>query len=243
MTQIAIGCSGFNYKHWRGVFYPEKLAQKKWFEHYFGVFSTVELNVTFYRLPKPETFDNWYHQTPPGFAFALKGSRFITHIKRLADSEEAVERYFQAALNLQEKLKVVLWQLAPGFPADIDRLHSFLQLLHRYPVRHVFEFRHPSWTSSPEVVQLCKSFQAALCVADWPEFLVRPPLTSNFVYVRRHGHDRSYTGCYSTEELEADAGYIREHLQQGRDVYVYFNNDIGGFAPRNALDLIGMLRS
>ncbi|SNB45779.1 DUF72 domain-containing protein [Geobacter sp. DSM 9736] len=240
MASIEIGCSGFNYKHWRGNFYPEKLPQRRWFEHYCTVFSTVELNVTFYRLPSPETFSKWRNDTPSGFAFAIKGSRFITHIKRLADAEEAVHRYFDAARNLGDKLKVVLWQLSPGFQLDLDRFASFLELIAPYPVRHTFEFRHPSWLI-PSVTDICRRYGVNICAADNPPFLVDPPQTADFVYIRRHGHDMHYTGNYSAKELEVDAGRIRGYLEKGRDVYIYFNNDIGGYAPRNAVELRGMM--
>lgn len=240
MAHSAIGCSGFNYKHWRGVFYPEKLPQKKWLDYYCGTFSTVELNVTFYRLPKPETFENWYNQTPPFFTFALKGSRFITHIKKLAEPEEAVQRYFDAALHLREKLKVVLWQFSPGFALNLERLRHFLRLISAYPVRHTFEFRHESWLA-PEIIDLCREHGASICIADAPPFLFETPVTADFVYVRRHGHDMRHTGCYSKEELERDAGMLRGYLKQGRDVYIYFNNDVGGHAPRNAEELMKMM--
>ena len=240
MADAFIGCSGFNYRHWRGNFYPEKLPQKKWFEHYCTIFSTVELNVTFYRLPAPETFAKWYRETPASFVFAIKGSRFITHVKRLADAEEAVHRYFNSALNLQEKLKVVLWQFPPGFQANTERLHHFLGLLKQYPVRQTFEFRHESWLS-PETYDLCRAHGANVCMADWPEFLVQTPPTADFVYIRRHGHDRSYTGCYSPEEIAADASRIEDYLRKEEDVFIYFNNDLGGHAPRNAADLRQLL--
>lgn len=240
MADVFIGCSGFNYRHWRGTFYPEKLPQKRWFEHYWNIFSTVELNVTFYRLPQPATFAKWRQETPGSFTFAIKGSRFITHVKRLADSEDAVHRFFDAALNLQDKLKVVLWQFPPGFQASADRLHEFLRLLRQYPVRQTFEFRHHSWMS-PETVELCREHGASICMADWPEFLMDTPQTSDFVYMRRHGHDRSYTGNYSTDELAGDAARIKSFRDKGVDVFIYFNNDLGGYAPRNALELRQML--
>lgn len=240
MADVFIGCSGFNYRHWRGTFYPEKLPQKRWFEHYRSVFPTVELNVTFYRLPLPATFAKWHQETPSSFTFAIKGSRFITHVKRLADCEEAIKRYFDAALNLREKLKVVLWQFPPGFQADTERLQGFIRQLRQYPVRHTFEFRHGSWLI-PETVELCREYGAGICMADWPEFLIETPLSGDFVYLRRHGHDRSYTGSYSSEELAEDAARIKGYLAKGLDVFIYFNNDLGGHAPRNAQQLRQLL--
>src|SRR5574340_1776394 len=136
MPEILIGCSGFNYPHWKGNFYPEHLPQKKWLEYYCTVFKTVELNVTFYRLPAVAIFEKWRAETPPDFGFSLKGSRYITHIKRLLEPEQPLERFFERALRLKEKLKVVLWQFPPGFKIDLERLGRFLELLENYPVRN-----------------------------------------------------------------------------------------------------------
>ena len=242
MPELAIGCSGFSYNHWRGNFYPDHLPQKHWFAHYCSVFATVELNVTFYRLPKPETFESWQRETPPAFVFAIKGSRFITHIKRLNEPEEAVERYFDAALKLEEKLKVVLWQLPPGFSRDLQRLARFLEVLAKYPVRHTVEFRNESWLTE-DVFSLCRAHNTALCMADWPPFLTQLPDTADFVYIRRHGHTGDNTGRYSSEELAGDARRLEGYLGGGRDVFIYFNNDIGGYAPQNALELREMLKA
>lgn len=235
-----IGCSGFFYKHWSGNFYPEDLPQRRWLSYYCTIFSCVELNVTFYRLVKAAVFAHWRDETPPGFLFSVKGSRFITHIKRLKDTEEAVERFFSGVLELGEKLATVLWQFPPGMTSDSELLAAFLQLLKPYTVRHAMEFRHKSWLND-EVVELCRSHNVALCMADWPPFLDAPPLTADFVYIRRHGHDHRYRDNYSTEELEVDAGRIREYRAGGRDVQIYFNNDIQGYAPRNAQELSTLL--
>jgi uncharacterized protein YecE (DUF72 family) len=239
-SKLHIGCSGFTYKHWSGNFYPQGLPQREWFNYYSSIFAAVELNVTFYRLVKPETFIQWREKTPQGFIFAVKGSRFITHIKRLKEPEEALERFFSGVLELGGKLSAVLWQLPPNLACNIQLLADFLQCLQPYQVRNAMEFRHESWLND-EVVELCRSRKIALCMADWPPFLNSPPLTADFVYIRRHGHDQSYSGNYSTEELEADAGRIREYLASGRDVQIYFNNDIGGYAPRNAQELAAMM--
>jgi uncharacterized protein YecE (DUF72 family) len=240
MAKAFIGCSGFNYNHWRGTFYPEGLSQRKWLGHYASVFSSVELNVTFYRLPNASTFRKWRLETPPGFVFTLKGSRFITHIKRLREPEEPLERFFAAAQELEEKLGAVLWQFPPGFRADCRRLERFLELLDRYPVRNTLEFREESWLGD-ETVSLCRGHNISLCKADWPHFLVETPLTSDFIYIRRHGRNGDYAANYDPGELAADAGRIREHLDGGRDVFIYFNNDAFGHAPKNASELAGML--
>ena len=240
MGKLVIGCSGFNYPHWRGPFYPGKLPQRQWLAHYASVFTSVELNVTFYRLPKPSTFEKWRLETPAGFVFSLKGSRFISHVKRLRDPEEPLERFFAAALELREKLGAVLWQFPPGFRADSQRLARFLKLLERYPVRNTLEFREESWLRD-EPVSLCREHNVPLCMADWPEFLDATPLTADFIYIRRHGHKGDYATEYGQEELAADAGRIRRYLEGGRDVFIYFNNDALGHAPKNASDLRKML--
>ena len=237
MPQLAIGCSGFTYLHWRGSFYPDGLPQKKWLAYYCTVFSSVELNVTFYRLPKPATFEKWRQETPKNFVFAIKGSRFITHVKRLIEPEGPLQRFFDAALGLGEKLGAVLWQFPPGFTADTKRLSHFLMQLDRYPVRNALEFRHGSWLTE-EIIALCREHNAAFCMADWPDFLDAPPLTADFVYLRRHGRGGDYASGYCHEDLARDARRIGEYRVGGRDVCIYFNNDAWGFAPKNALELM-----
>lgn len=240
MPGLFIGCSGFSYPHWRGSFYPTDLPLKRWFEHYCASFRSIELNVTFYRLQKPETFSQWRQASPDGFTFAVKGSRFITHIKRLADPESALANFFDGALLLGDKLRVVLWQLPPGFARSLSRLERFLALLERYPVRHALEFRHESWCCE-EVFTLCHDRRIAVCMADWPVFSAGIPRTTDFVYFRRHGQGGSYSGCYSPAELAADAATIRGFLDRGNDVYLYFNNDAGGYAPANAAEIERLL--
>ncbi len=240
MPEIRIGCSGFNYSGWKGNFYPDDLPQKKWLQHYAGVFSTVELNVTFYRLPLPSTFDKWYKETPVDFVFSLKGSRFITHIKRLIDPEEPLDLFFTNALNLKEKLKVVLWQFPPSFKINRSRLTDFLKLLKRYPVKNTLEFRNESWMAK-DIVRICSQYDVSLCMADWPKFIDDIPVTSDFVYIRRHGEEGRYDTSYSRTALKKDAKRLKGYLKTGKDVFIYFNNDASGFAPANALELINLL--
>jgi uncharacterized protein YecE (DUF72 family) len=239
MPKLFIGCSGFSYRHWRGTFYPEDISQKEWFSHYGSVFSTVELNVTFYRTPTAETFKKWYEESAENFSFAVKGSRFITHIKMLLEPEEPLDRFFAPAQQLKEKLHVVLWQFPPHFQCNLERLDGFLALLGNYRVRNTLEFRHESWLC-PEVIKLCKTRKVSICMADRPSFLDEPPLTSNFVYLRRHGAEGSPIGEYTRAQLEKDAGRIRGYLAE-RDVFIYFNNDAGGAAPKNAMELARMM--
>lgn len=240
MPSLFIGCSGFSYPHWRGRFYPEDLPQSRWFDYYCSVFSSVELNVTFYRLLKPETFDGWREKSPPGFSFSVKGSRFITHVKRLLDPEEPLERFFEGVLRLEEKLGAVLWQFPPGFGRDTARLARFLSALARYPVRSALEFRDESWCTE-EIRVLCRENGSALCMADWPPFINELPVTSNLVYIRRHGRGGSYAGRYSPDELNCDALRIRGYLNEGRDVRIYFNNDAHASAAENARELASIL--
>lgn len=241
MPELKIGCSGFNYGGWKGNFYPPDLPQKKWLDFYCKIFNTVELNVTFYRLPLASTFSKWHNETPSDFVFSIKGSRFITHIKRLLDPQVPLEIFFERALNLKEKLRVVLWQFSPSFKINIERLKFFLKLLKKYPVKNTLEFRHESWITE-EVIDLCRKHNISLCTADCPEFIDELPVTSDFVYIRRHGKGGSYATCYLKAELKKDAKKIKNYLKDNKDVFIYFNNDAYGYAPKNAKELMEMLK-
>jgi uncharacterized protein YecE (DUF72 family) len=200
------------------------------------------LNVTFYRLPLAATFDKWYKETPSGFAFSLKGSRYISHVKRLLDPQKPVDLFFERALRLKEKLKVVLWQFSPGFKIDTGRLKIFLELLRKYNVKNTLEFRNESWLND-EVVNLCKRYDTSLCMADWPGFINDLPVTSDFVYIRRHGTGGNYNTDYSKTELKKDAKRIKNYLKEKKDVFIYFNNDAYGYAPKNAKELMEICSS
>ncbi|RJQ17947.1 MAG: DUF72 domain-containing protein [Nitrospiraceae bacterium] len=240
MPKYLIGCSGFLYDSWKGVFYPEELPHRKWLSFYMEKFNTVELNVTFYRLLKKEAFERWYKETPPGFTFCLKGSRFITHVKKLKDVELPLSTFFNATAPLLEKLGVVLWQLPPNLRLNLKNLEDFIENLKQYPVRHAFEFRHKSWLTK-KVFNLLSASNIAVCMADWPDFIKDLPLTANFVYIRRHGEGGNYSTNYTTEQLKHDAKNIKEYLKQGKDVYIYFNNDAFAYAPKNALEIRDIL--
>jgi len=240
LADLKIGCSGFFYEHWRKNFYPDDLSKSYWLEYYSRHFSTVELNVTFYKLPDRETFLKWYYSTPEDFVFSLKGSRFITHIKKLKDCAEPLDAFFSRATLLKEKLGAILWQLPPTFAADIERLKDFLEILKPYRLRNTFEFRNKTWIDK-KVFDLLKKEKCAVCMADWPDFLDKLPSTANFVYVRRHGKEGSYATSYSTESLDKDAKKIKSYLRQKKDVFIYFNNDAFGYAPKNALELASFL--
>ncbi len=234
-----IGCSGFVYRHWRGVFYPEELSQYRWLEYYAEKFDTVELNVTFYRLPNPSSFKSWKKRTPDDFIFVIKGSKLITHQKMLKDVESAVDELIERASLLEAKLGPILWQLKPSHKIDLEVLKDFTALLkEKYPnLRHAFEFRNKTWFE-PEVYKILKKANMTFCHADWPTNLPQPSDDFPYIYIRRHGPEgQAYRGCYSEKQLKDLAKKIKKWLNQGKDVYVYFNNDIEGYAPQNALQL------
>lgn len=245
MPKVYTGTSGYNYDHWSdGVFYPKRLPQKKRLEYYCKFFDTVELNVTFYRLPKEDVFSNWYKRTPSSFMFSLKGSRFITHIKRLKDPSESLRLFFSRIALLKDKVDVILWQLPPRFKIDKERLSKFVSSLGQIlksEIRHTFEFRDESWICR-DVSDILGDNNIALCMADWPPFNNDLPLTADFVYIRRHGVSGRYSSCYSKRELQNDAKRIKAWLKKNKDVYIYFNNDACGYAVENAMTLKELMK-
>jgi uncharacterized protein YecE (DUF72 family) len=235
LKSVRIGCSGWNYDHWRnGVFYPPRCPPGKWLDYYARHFDTVEVNATFYRLPRPDAVANWVQTSPPEFLFAVKMSRYITHIRRLRDLGAGVRKFYEriAPLVHSPKLGPVLWQLPGNFKRDDERLAEALARLPHG--RHCFEFRHQSWFA-PEVYELLRSAGAALVIADDPR---RPfqthELTADWTYLRFHRGLRGRRGNYSESELEEWALLI-EGWRRKVDVYAYFNNDWEGFAVRNGL--------
>jgi len=236
-----IGTSGWVYPHWRDVFYPPKLAQPKWLEFYTQHFSTVELNNSFYRLPSEKTFSNWRDTSPEGFIYAVKVSRFITHIKRLKDVEEPVETFLSRAHHLEEKLGPLLYQLPPNMHRNDERLEAFLSLLPQ-GLHHVVEFRHESWLDE-EVFAILRKYNVGFCIFDMPGLACPLVATAEFSYVRFHGSSGLYFSCYSDEELEDWAQKISALGKDLETVYIYFNNDAQGFAIRNAQTLAEKLVS
>jgi uncharacterized protein YecE (DUF72 family) len=234
-----IGCSGWQYKHWKGDFYPAALPQTRWFEHYASIFDTVEINNSFYRLPERATFAAWARRAPTRFEFAVKASRFLTHMKKLKDPEEPVDRLFSRMRALGTHLGPVLYQLPPGWRVDRERFAHFLTVLPR-GARHVVEFREPTWYDD-EIRALMIRHRVALCLHDMAGSATGRERAGRFVYVRFHGATGKYGGSYSDERLRSWAGWLNEQRGAGCDVYAYFNNDVGGHAPRNALTLRGML--
>jgi len=232
--EARIGTSGYQYEHWRGRFYPRTLPVRAWFGHYADVFDTVEINNTFYNLPGAETFDRWREQAPPGFRYALKFSRYGTHRRRLRDPAATLGTFLERAEQLGSRLGPVLVQLPPHWGAVPERLDAFLR---EAPRRHRFavEVRDPSWLCD-EVYAVLRERGAALVLHDGLEGRAHPTVvTTDWLYLRFHGD--GYGGGYSPQALGGQARRIRRWLGEGRDVYAYFNNDLGGHAPRNAADL------
>jgi uncharacterized protein YecE (DUF72 family) len=239
---IRIGCSGWNYQHWRnGVFYPPRFAPRRWLGFYAEHFDTVEINMTFYRLPRETAVARWVEETPPDFLFAVKMSRYVTHIKRLRDLPPILELFYSRIRPLVDtpKLGPVLWQLPATFQRDDERLAQALAQLP--PGRHCFEFRHESWFA-PEVYELLRRHEVALVIGDTPK---RPfqshELTADWTFIRFHEGTRGRFSNYAESELEEWAQRIERWAASG-DVYAYFNNDRNGYAVRNALWLKERLR-
>jgi uncharacterized protein YecE (DUF72 family) len=239
--EVRIGCSGWNYAHWRELIYPKGLPPSKWLEHYATLFDTVEVNSTFYRLPRRDAVARWVVQSPPGFLFTIKASRYLTHIKRLTDLEGGIERFYERIEPLvsSPKMGPVLWQLPGNFRRDDERLAAALDALP--DGRHCFEFRHESWFV-PEVYEVLRRHTVALVIGDHPE---RPfqthELTTDWTFIRFHYGHRGRNGNYSERELEEWARRI-EDWRRNVDVYAYFNNDWHGYAINNGQLLRKRLR-
>jgi uncharacterized protein YecE (DUF72 family) len=230
-----IGCSGWEYKHWRGDFYPAELPRTRWFERYAAEFDTVEINNTFYRLPEERTFADWAARAPAGFTYAVKASRFLTHMKKLREPEEPLDRLFSRMQALGRHLGPVLYQLPPGWKLDRGRLEHFLQALPNGS-RHVMEFRDPTWYAD-DVLEMLERRGVSLCLHDMPGSATGRHRVGPFVYVRFHGVSGQYSGAYSRRRLESWTAWLQTARRTGADVYAYFNNDVGGHAPRDAVRL------
>lgn len=230
-----IGTSGWNYKPWKGTFYPAGLPAKDEFAYFAGKFSTVELNNPFYRLPSAETFAHWKKSAPPGFLFSVKAPRFITHMKKLKSDHNGIHEFLAHAGELKRKTGPLLFQLPPRWKVNTERLEEFLQHL---PPRHryTFEFRDPTWFRQ-EVYDLLKRFNCALCIYHLAGYQSPVELTADFVYLRLHGPGGKYQGSYSDKILQDWAARCKQWMKKGMDVFVYFDNDQDGYAAANALRL------
>jgi uncharacterized protein YecE (DUF72 family) len=234
---MRIGCSGWQYASWRGRFYPRELAMARWLEFYAQAFDTVEVNNSFYRLPEKKTFANWAHRTPDGFLFAVKASRYLTHLKRLLTPGPPLRRLFSRVKGLGPKLGPVLYQLPGQMMKDVPRLAYMIKRLpRRADVRHVIEFRHPSWYSA-DVFALLEASRVTLCLHDRTGSPIREPIVGPFMYVRFHGASGSYHGGYGRTMLDRWAAVLVEQARAGREVFAYFNNDPDAQATRDAIML------
>lgn len=237
--KLYIGTSGWAYKEWRGIFYPQGLPQAKWLEFYNQHFSTVELNNSFYQLPSEKACNAWKERTSPDFVYAVKVSRLITHLKKLRNTEAALENFLSRSRLLGGKLGPLLYQLPPNMARNDALLESFLGAL-PHDLRHVFEFRHESWLDE-EVLALLRRYGVGFCIYDMPGFGTPVAATADFAYIRFHGSADMYGSCYSDAEIEQWASKIEELGRNLTSVYVYFNNDTEAFAVRNAKALAAQL--
>ena len=238
-SDIHVGTSGWYYDDWVGRFYPEDLKRKDWLSFYQSQFDTVELNASFYRLPTEKVFENWGTRAPQGFLFAVKAWRFITHVKKLHDARDEVKLFYKRARNLGDKLGPVLFQTPPSLRLDLKLLEEFLKSIPETPVATI-EFRHDSWFND-EVYDLLRKNDVGFCIYDHPRKPCPKVVTSNLVYVRMHGEGRLYSGKYGPKAIAELAEFCKENAKEGREVFVYFNNDVHGYAIENARELLALL--
>ncbi len=237
---VRIGCSGWIYQHWRGLFYPQDLPARRWFEFYASEFDTVEINNSFYRLPKAETFEAWRDQAPPGFCYAVKANRYLTQAKKLKDCAEPLARMMAPVRHLEPALGPLLFQLPPRFHLNLERLESFLRLLPD-DVTSVFEFRESSWYDDA-VFALLERHNASFCAHDMPGSPGPRLAIGPAAYLRFHGSVSKYWGRYSDKALLEAADWIVGQARAGRPVWAYFNNDPEAQAIHDAQTLRGMVR-
>jgi uncharacterized protein YecE (DUF72 family) len=232
---VHVGCSGWQYRHWRGAFYPDGLPTSRWFAHYALSFDTVEINNSFYRLPPAETFARWREQAPTRFVYAVKASRFLTHMKKLRDPADPLARFFEHARHLGSRLGPVLYQLPPRWPINLERFEMFLRVL-PHGHRHAVEFREPSWYDD-RVYSLLRHYDVALCLHDMQGSATGRLVVGPFIYVRFHFGTTKYGGRYPDDRLDAWAEWLAVRASGGLPVFAYFNNDGGGHAPMDAVRL------
>ena len=235
LAKVRIGTSGWHYKHWKGSFYPAELPASQMLSYYQQHFDSVEINNSFYRLPKPGMFAAWREATPAGFLFAVKASRFLTHNKKLKDPENALDNLLPRAAELGDKLGPILFQLPPKWRCNAERLEAMLAILPR-ELKCAFEFREPSWLCD-DVLHILRRYNAAFCIFELAGYHAPLELTADWTYVRLHGPGGKYQGSYPDHKLEEWAGRIEEWSRALRHVFVYFDNDQAGYAAHNALTL------
>ena len=233
--KVYIGTSGWSYEHWKGLFYPEDIKKKDWFGYYSEHYDTVELNNTFYHLPKASTFEKWAAESPAGFVFCVKANRYITHVKKLNEPGQSVGKFMERAYKLGEKLGPILYQLPPNLHINVDKLRKFLEVLPEW-VENFFEFRHASWFCD-EVYGILDDFGAGFCIHDLVDGWCEKIVTGGKIYLRFHGASGKYEGAYSDEELESWAKWIKSMRGRVEHIYAYFNNDANAEAINNSKTL------
>jgi uncharacterized protein YecE (DUF72 family) len=234
-----IGCSGWSYQHWRGDFYPAGMPASRWFAHYAACFGTVELNNPFYRTPSRQTFEKWAAAAPEGFTFAVKMSRGVTHFRRLKDAGEATTAFIEKARGLGKHLGPILYQMPAAFARDDARLAAFLDVLPR-DLLHVFEFRHPSWRDD-RVYELLRAHGAVWCAYNMGDDTAPLVRTGADVYIRMHGPAATYASGYTDAALREWIDGVRA-MHRVERAWVYFNNDGGGHAPRDAMRMRQLIK-
>lgn len=240
MGKVHIGTSGWHYKHWIGKFYPDGTKPPQFRDHYLKHFKTVELNSPFYHLPSFETFKGWREATPSDFIFAVKASRFITHMKKLKEPQTSFDNFIKNADGLEEKLGPILFQLPPGWAFNEERFRDFLDVLPKNSYRYTFEFRNHTWYNDT-VCELLEKNNISFCIYEL-EYHQSPQLvTADFVYVRLHGPETKYAGNYSYKTMEYWAEKCQEWQNQNKDIYIYFDNDQDAYAAFNAQTLINLV--
>ncbi len=239
-VQFYVGTSGWSYPHWYGVFYPQDWPKSKWFDYYCQHFSSVEVNATFYRWFKEQTYHNWYERAPEHFKYVLKAPKVITHRKYLKEVEEQILAFRKSAALLKEKLGLILLQLAPGTPYEPERLRQALAAFD-LPGQVAVEFRHDRWLTR-ETRALLQEVGAVFCAADSPKTELLDWVTAETAYIRLHGRKRWYAYDYSPTELQEIAALVGQMTAAGaRTFYIFFNNDFEGCAPKNARTLLQLL--
>jgi uncharacterized protein YecE (DUF72 family) len=240
MADIRIGTSGYHYKPWVGRYYPAGMKANQMLAHYQRDFDTVELNNTFYQLPSEETFDAWRRNTPREFLYAVKGSRFITHMIKLKDAQRGLTNFLPRAERLGDKLGPILWQLPPGWNVNVERLEEFLSILPKQH-RYTFELRNETWMTD-QVLQVLRKYNAAFCIYELAGYRSPIEITADWTYIRLHGPTHfKYQGSYSDAQLAEWAERIRGWSRKMKAVYVYFDNDDSAYAVDNAITLKKML--
>jgi uncharacterized protein YecE (DUF72 family) len=241
--RLYIGTSGWIYKDWHGIFYPKDLSSKKKLEYFSQHFKTAEVNYSFYRLPNITTYENWYSQTPKDFIFALKASRFITHVKRLKGVKSSWKKFLKNASNLKEKLGPVLFQFPSNFKfnsENVKRLEDIIEYISSPKLSVAFEFRHESWCND-DAYEMLRKYNGAWVISDSSRYPKAEVITAGFVYLRMHGPGSLFSSKYTSKELRILAKKVKGWSRKGLDVYIYFNNDFKGYAVQNAEELIGLL--